>query len=229
MPTGDRHPDEAANARDLHLVAQARAGDRAAMSTLLARYQDRLFGVCVSMVGNRDDAAELAQDTLVKLIRNLHQFDGKSLFSTWAIRVAMNVCLSHRRAARHRQTVSLDGAQSAFSDTRTKSASSAETLRGEVPRGRGGAEGDGEHSGTSGVEPLAEHAPVSRALASLDTEQRSILILRDVRGLDYDQIAFVLDVPVGTVKSRLFRARAALRTAVMTLTTHPSDPMPRAQ
>ncbi len=224
MPTGDQQPDDAATARDLHLVAQARAGDRAAMSTLLARYQDRLFAVCVSMVGNRDDAAELAQDTLVKLIRNLHQFDGQSLFSTWAIRIAMNRCLSHLRAARHRRTVSLQGAGSAFSDTRTDSASPAETLRGDVPRHHGAAEGDGEHSGRSGVEPLAEHAAVSRALASLDMEQRSILILRDVRGLDYDQIAFVLDVPVGTVKSRLFRARAALRTAMTNSTTNPSSP-----
>ncbi|MFN0012002.1 MAG: RNA polymerase sigma factor [Phycisphaerales bacterium] len=225
MPTGDRQPDDAANARDLQLVAVARAGDRAAMSTLLARYQDRLFGVCLGMAGNRDDAAELAQDTLVKLIRNLHQFDGKSLFSTWAIRVAMNVCLSHRRAAKLRRTVSLDGGP-AFSDTQTDAASPDATLRGTLASDAGPAGDDREHSGPLGVELPAEHAAVSRALASLDMEQRSILILRDVRGLDYDQIAFVLDVPVGTVKSRLFRARAALRTAMMHLTSHPSGPMP---
>lgn len=207
--TGAKSPSDGANARDLQLVRAAHEGDRAAMSTLLVRYQDRLYAVCLRMVRNRDDAAELTQSALLKLIRNLDQFDGRSAFATWAIRVAMNLCLSHLRGARLRRHARLDVVRQAESQDQTDAASSAETMRG----GGGGCVSR-EQGGFLSVEPGGGESALSHALAALEAQQRAILLLRDVRGLDYDQIAYVLDVPVGTVKSRLFRARAALRAAL---------------
>ena len=196
----------AANTRDLHLVQAVRSGDRAALGTLLARYQDRLYIVCLRMVHNRDDAAELTQGALLRLIRSLDQFDGRSAFSTWAIRVAMNLCLSHLRGAKLRRHTGLDQVREVGSHDQTDAASPGESIR--VPHAAQ------EHRGSSSVEPVGGDGALARALAGLEAQQRAILVLRDVRGLDYDQIAYVLDVPAGTVKSRLFRARAALRAAL---------------
>jgi len=203
------------DARELTLVkaiqsagSDPAAGEsRAAWAELLSRYQDRLFGVCMRMVSDREMAADLTQDAMVKIIEGLASYDGRAKLSTWMIRVTMNVCLSKLRSEKLRRHASLEG-------------------MGEGPEGRrgpGGREGFADvRLGTTGAEggELGPEQSVSRnegrrrvaeALSMLPAEQRSLLVLRDCRGLDYDQIAEILDVPVGTVKSRLFRARAALR------------------
>jgi RNA polymerase sigma-70 factor (ECF subfamily) len=166
---------------------------------LLSRYQDRLFGVCMRMVNDRDLAADLTQDAMIKVIEGLGSFDARAKLSTWMIRVTMNVCLSRLRAERVRRHVSLDS-----------------TERGPTGSGPGGrseawSHEAGEPEPTDRVERDETRRRVSAALLRVAPEQRAILVLRDCRGLDYEQIADVLAVPVGTVKSRLFRARAALR------------------
>lgn len=210
---GHTEPTEA-DAEDLRLIALVRAGgvggggtaagaSGPAWSQLLRRYQDRLFGVCLRMLGPsaraRQTAADLTQDAMVKIIQGLPSYDGSAKFSTWAIRVTMNVCLSHLRGAKLRQHASLDGSQSRGSDS-DRYGEHAHPAR--------------EPNTGSGVLPDEERRQVAQALTTLDPEQRAILVLRDVRGLDYEQIARVLGVAVGTVKSRLFRARAALREAL---------------
>ncbi len=196
MTLSDPHPDP-----DAALLRRAQSGDRAALSLLLTTHQDRLYAVCVRMVTDRTTAADLTQDTLVKIIQHLPTYDGRSQLTTWMIRIAMNTCLSYLRSQKHRRHTRLDPA-------------------GDPPNsGSGrGEEGRGGHSpaarelpGSSGVELQEQRAIVSRALAELDPDHRAVLILRDVQGLDYDQIAGALSVPVGTIKSRIFRARAALR------------------
>ncbi len=202
-PHGRAADAEAAAARDGQLVAQARAGDAGALSTLLARAQNRVYAVCLRLVNDPDLALDLAQDTLLKVARNLDQFDGRSAFATWTYRVATNVCLSHMRAARLRRHTTLDGLPEPVAENHGFAQTDA-ALDREA----------GELAGDPGVkEPGGGHAlaAVERALATLDPEPRAILVLRDVRGLDYEQLAAVLDVPLGTVKSRLFRARALLR------------------
>lgn len=203
-------PDPAAPS-DSDLIAAINRGDSAAWSTLLTRYQDRLYAVTFRMVSNPDTAADLTQDAMVKIIQGLGSWDGRAALSTWMIRIAMNVTLSHLRAQKLRRHASLEG----MAESGTRRAS------GHHNRGSGGAgtSGSGASSLAQAREPDAGsrvqqdelRERVAGALEALDADQRAILILRDMQDLDYEQIAAVLEIPVGTVKSRLFRARAALR------------------
>jgi RNA polymerase sigma-70 factor (ECF subfamily) len=204
-----------ADAQDLALVKAIQAGDTGSWSKLLIRYQDRLFGVCMRMVGDRERAADLTQDAMVRIIEGIKSYDGRAKLSTWMIRVTMNVCLSKLRSEKLRRHASLDAG--------------LETRSGKPGVG-GGAGGTGwvGRSASERVpdeqtrEPAAElriereetRRLVAAALLRILPEQRAILVLRDSKGLEYEQIAEVLDVPVGTVKSRLFRARQALREAL---------------
>ncbi|MBL8990202.1 MAG: RNA polymerase sigma factor [Phycisphaerae bacterium] len=199
------------DARDFALVDAIRRGDHARWGELLARYQDRLYAVCFRTLGGgtraHQHAADLCHDSMIRIMQGLGSFDGSSKLSTWMIRVTMNTCLSWLRAQRHRAHASLDAPrQSGESDSGS----------GRVETGSESLPG-GEPPAASNVERTEQRRRVARALEGLDPEQRAILVLRDLQGLEYDQIAEVLGTPVGTVKSRLFRARAALRAAVETL------------
>ena len=191
---------------DAALLERARSGDRAALGALLTEHEAMLFAVCLRTLGERETARDITQDTLVKAIQSLEFFDGRSRFSTWITRIAINACLSHLRKQRLRKHASLD-----------------------APAGRGSGRGGFSGSGGGGIsQTLHSMEPepgsrieqdetlecLDRAMARIDPEQRVLLSLRDVRGLDYARIADALGVPVGTVKSRLFRARAALREAM---------------
>ena len=194
---------------DAVLVERARGGDRDALGELLTGHESMLFAVCLRTLGDRETARDITQDALVRAIQSLDSFDGRSRFSTWLTRIAINACLSHLRKQRLRKHTSLDAP---------------------VGRGAGGG-GRGDSSGSSG-QGIAQTLPgrepepgsriekeetlecLDRAMARIDPDQRVLLSLRDVRGLDYARIADALGVPVGTVKSRLFRARAALREAM---------------
>lgn len=205
-PQPRRAPAHTAEApADESLVAAAQSGDQAALSALLARHQDRVYSVCLRMVGRTEAARDVAQDALVRLIEGMASFDGRASFTTWMTRVVMNVCLSHLRREKLRRHASLDA-----------------PARGVPGRSAGGDDGPtwaATHRGREpdvdqGVQASEEIARLTRALDELDADQRAILILRDMHGLDYAQIAATLEVAVGTVKSRLFRARAALREAM---------------
>lgn len=202
------------DAHDRRLVAEIRRfglttpQGKHAWSELFLRYQDRLFTICFRMVPNRETATDLTQDAFVKLLSGLDSYDGRSKLSTWIFRVTMNICLSHLRAAKLRKHASLDALSPSLS-------------RGVAPSSYGNMGDLGNHPSwigqqtelqpEQGVEHQQRRLRVAAALSALDAEQRAILVLRDVQGLEYDQIAAVLEVAVGTVKSRLFRARAALR------------------
>lgn len=207
-------PPTEADARELALVAAIQGGDSSAWAELLGRYQDRLFGVCFKMVGDREMAADLAQDSMIKIIEGLGSYDGRAKLSTWIIRVAMNVCLSKLRSEKLRRHASLE----ALSEAASPGGGGG---RAGGPRGGRGAERPAatfQQSREPAAEVSVEQGELRRRLAGallrISPEQRAILVLRDSRGLEYEQIAEVLGVPVGTVKSRLFRARAALREAL---------------
>lgn len=186
--------------RELQLLKAHREGDPDAIGALLESYQRRVYSVCYRMLGRADEAADLTQDTLVKVIEGLESYNGRSKLSTWIIRIAMNCCLSHLRREKVRKHGSLD-----------ELASTDPGRTGDVKLGK--PLESGEPSAAARVEQTERQAGLLRALNSLDPDFRALLVLRDLNGLDYLQIADVLDVPVGTVKSRLFRARAALRDA----------------
>jgi RNA polymerase sigma-70 factor, ECF subfamily len=186
---------------------------KAALATLVTRYQDRLYAICLRMLGgaDREAAADLTQESLLKIIQGIESYDGRSRLSTWLIRVTMNTCLSHLRSSKVRRAASLEAVRASAGETSSVRFSDGRERRGEL-------------SGADRVEQTESRRRVAAALAGLDSEQRAVLVLRDVQGLEYDHIADVLQVPVGTVKSRLFRARLALRDAI----DPPADHVPKA-
>lgn len=198
-------PDEA---KDRALVIASREGDRGALADLLTRYQDRLHAICYRMCGDHDAARDLTQEALVKIIQGLHQFNGRSKLSTWMIRVTINVCLTDRRRRRLRRTVALSPS-SVDVFGRGSSGSAAPPHDAGAPAGCG-AERE-EPGSIMRVQQAEEREMLYAAMARLDEPQRAIIILRDVHDLDYRQIADILELAGGTVKSRLFRARQGLR------------------
>lgn len=192
------------DAQDLQLVEAIRRGDTQAWAKLITKHQDRVYATCVRMVHNRDLAADLAQDSFVKIIQGIGSFDGRAKFSTWMTRVVMNVCLSKLRSEKLRRHASLER----MGQT---------TQTGDLEAARPQFEQTREPAAHAGVEEHEDRERVLTALRYLDPEHRAVLILCDCRGLPYEQIADVLGVAVGTVKSRLFRARNALREAVEAL------------
>lgn len=186
--------------RELQLVEAHRDGDPQALTELLQAYQHRLYAICYRMVRDVEEAGDLTQDALVKIIENLDSYDGRSKLSTWIIRITINGVLTHLRKKKVRRAHSLDSP-----DVRYGAASDAEETGVLEPADHG------EPSAHERIEQQEQREALIRGLMRLEPDTRAILVLRDMQGLDYEQIGLVFDVPVGTVKSRLFRARAALR------------------
>jgi len=155
----------------------------------------RVYGLCFRLLGKREEASDAAQAVMLRLVQVLGQYDARSRFSTWTYRVTTNVCISRMRSAKVRHTLSLSSAEGADGEARYS------------PVGR-------EPDPQRGVERQDAARRLGLALASLEPDQRAILILRDGQDLSYEHIAGVLEVGLGTVKSRLFRARTALRAAM---------------
>ncbi|HEX2023098.1 MAG TPA: RNA polymerase sigma factor [Acidimicrobiales bacterium] len=172
---------------DDELVAAGRAGDRSAIDVLLRRHYPRLRAVCRRLTGDADDADDACQEALVALVRGLPRFDGRSAFATWAYRVTTNTCLDELRRRRRRPPLrSMDDEAGSLADDPS-------------PR-----------SAPDVGDRVAARLDVDAALARLAPEFRTAVVLRDLCQLSYDEIAEVLDVPVGTVRSRIARGRAAL-------------------
>ena len=189
-------PAKTARFEDALLVRQVQAGEAHAFTQLVAKYQDRVFNTCWRICGHAEDARDLTQDTFLKAFESIDTFRGRSAFYTWVFRIAVNLSLSHRRKGVHRAALSIDRPVRA-GDERTAPAASLV---------------DRNASDPSRAVTHAETAEqVTAALASIEPDHRVVIVLRDVEGFDYQEIADILDLAVGTVKSRLFRGRLALR------------------
>jgi RNA polymerase sigma-70 factor (ECF subfamily) len=180
------------------LIGEIKAGNRAALGMLLESQQKRLYQVCLRMLGNRDTAAEACQDAMVSIIQSIGDFRGESRLSSWMIRIAMNQSLTRIRRDKVRRTVSLDASYGPADDDQ------ATELRRRLADTR-------ELSPDQHVLKEERQRLVMRAMTDLDPDHRRVLVLRDIDGMDYAQLAETLELPLGTVKSRLFRARTALR------------------
>lgn len=187
------------------LLADARAGDPAALGELLSQHQDRLYRVCLRMLHNRDDAAEVCQDAMLKIVQHISEYRGDAQLTTWMTRIAMNQALTRLRRGKVRQTVSLDG-----NPGNNTHEDQATALRHRLMETR-------EPDPAQRVQVKEQVHLLEQALAALEPDFRSVLVLRDIDGMDYQQIAKALDISLGTVKSRLFRARLALRQEMMKL------------
>ncbi len=178
---------------DDELVRRATAGDRDAFSTLVLRHQDRIYALCLRWVRDPALAEEVAQDAFVSAWRALPGFRGDARFTTWMTRIAVNHCKNRRlylARRKHDQHEPLEGEPRDDAPAREIADPRAGTDR---PLHRSEAE-----------------ALLHAALDQLDESHRAIVLLRDVEDLDYEEIADALDIPRGTVKSRLHRARAQL-------------------
>lgn len=177
---------------DRALVAQTQEGNRDAFSTLVTRYQERVLNLVYRGLGDHDAALDVAQEVFLKAYRGLGRFQGESQFFTWLFRITMNETISARRRRDRRQR----------------------------PLSLGREDHDGERQQDPPdltFEPGAEAARhddvamIQRGIAALDEEQAQVLLLRDIDGLSYQEIAATLELPLGSVKSKIHRARLALK------------------
>ncbi|MBI2347253.1 MAG: sigma-70 family RNA polymerase sigma factor [Deltaproteobacteria bacterium] len=175
---------------DKELVQRIQNGDRPAFNQLVLKYRNRVMGIAARMLGDRGEAEELAQDVFVKVYRALGDFQGAALFSTWLFRVTVNSCLNHRRKRRAEVRI-LDGAGDAALAVADPSSNPHQLLEQKELR-----------------------IALEKSIQSLPEEQRIVLILRDVEGLSYEEIADSLELELGTVRSRLHRARLQVQAGI---------------
>ncbi len=183
---------------DAMLVERCRQGDSAAMERLILKYQNRIFNVILKMCTNPHDAAELTQETFVKIIQSIAKFESKSSFYTWAFRIAVNLTLNHCQRNARFEIRSLNSGDCGHRSEGTQALS--ELLS------------DDSSPDPEKVAQNKELCEIAvQSLMKLDEEQKAVVILRDIEGMNYAQIADVLQVKLGTVRSRLSRARSRLR------------------
>ena len=186
------------NIDDAVLVDMCRRGDSKAMERLILKYQNRIYNTILKICANTEDAAELTQDTFVKVIENIDKFEGRSGFYTWAFRIAVNLTLNYCK-----RNVQL-GFRSLENSDDERDGQGKIALKEFLTD-----ESSPDPAAVVINKELAEIAV--KALMKLDDWQRAVIVLRDIEGMNYAQIADVLDIEHGTVKSRLSRARSALR------------------
>lgn len=181
---------------DREALEAFRAGDEGAFDLLVLRHQDRIVRLARRLVGDPESALDAAQETFVKAWRALPRFQGASRFSTWLTRIAINQCrneLRRRRTVKHTRPLSLDVEVVGSDVLRRDTLATADPGAYEVARGR------------------EVDEACRAALSRLDPDAREILVLREVEGLSYEDMAALLDIALGTVRSRLHRARNELR------------------
>ena len=183
-------------------MSAAQAGDRGALDALLRRHHDRLWVLCRRMAGNDADAQDALQDALIAIARGIRRFDGRAAFTTWSYRVATNACLDELRRRRRRPVPEALGAGAHDGGL---GLDPIDRPDGDAPFGAGTA-----RRGEEGIEAIADRLEVDAALARLPDDFRAAVVLRDLCDLDYAEIARVLDIPPGTVRSRIARGRALL-------------------
>lgn len=179
------------NDDDRRLIAACLGGKREAFGELVSRYQGRLYNAAIRLVDNAEDAADVVQDAFLNAFTSLSSFKGDSEFFTWLYRIAFNTAISLKR--KKRPTVSLEATRA---------------------NGDGGLDPDDPSDYIrpgAALERSEEEQQLHAALARLSHEHREALVLKDIDGLKYEEMAEILGVPVGTVRSRLHRARTELR------------------
>ena len=169
-----------ASATEAQLVAAATHGDRVALDELLRRHQGRIYAICLRMTGNEADARDATQEAMLAICRGVARFDQRSAFSTWVYRVTTNACLDELRRRTRR------------------------------PLARGTASDVSTAVHTAPDDAVTARLTLDAALARLPLEFRAALVLRELCELEYSEIAEVLAIPPGTVRSRIARARGAL-------------------
>lgn len=188
---------------DREIIEQVLAGDTDAFGLLVERYQNKVYSLALRMVGNEDDACDMAQEAFLRAWRSLKAFHFDSSFSTWLFRLTHNVCIDQLRSRQRKPTVSLtvseDGGE--------------EASQLDLP--------DPDPDPEQLLLLAEDRALLARAMDALAPDYREILTLRAIDDLSYGQIASILHLQEGTVKSRLSRARAQLRDKLLQIGNNP--------
>ena len=163
------------------LIGLASQGDAAAFNSLMGMHERRMYAVALRMCGNAEDAQDCLQEAMLRVYRAISGFKGQSSFSTWLYRITMNTCLDELRKRKNRPSTSLDGLVDAGETPERH------TLRREVRQ------------------------TLQAMISELPEDMRAAVVLRDIQGYSYDEIAEMLDTNVGTIKSRISRGRERLR------------------
>jgi len=193
------------NIDDLSLVRACREGQTEAYGELVRRHQARLYPTVLRLLGSHEDARDALQDAFIRGFEKLEQYQGESSFHTWIYRIAVNMALSRLRTRRSRGALRLWG---------SRHDPPMIDVPDESP------ESDPSHS----IERAEREARIAAALATLGEDQRAVIVLKDFDGRRYEEIAEILKIPVGTVRSRLHRARALLRTELQSLIDFDEEP-----
>ena len=172
---------------DAELIRSTLAGQTDAFGRLVLKYQDRLYNTLFRVLGSAEDARDVVQDAFVQAFLKLESFRGSAAFYTWLYRIAFNLAMSHRRRARPTASLDFGRSEHGMEPIDGQPTPEADVARGDRAR------------------------LVHVALAELAGEFREVIVLRELEGCRYEEIAEILELPIGTVRSRLFRARLALR------------------
>ena len=192
----DGKTERAREGDDRELVLRFLAGETGAFDPLVLRHQDRVMNICYRILGDYEEARDCAQETFIKVYRSLKSFKGKSVFSTWLYRIAVNTCknrLSSSAYRRRKKMLTLGAAGNGRDDPR----------RVDPPNG---SPTPPERAENREVERL-----VQTAIDGLDADHKTVVVLRDIEGLSYEEVSRATGFPVGTVKSKLARAREKLK------------------
>jgi RNA polymerase sigma-70 factor, ECF subfamily len=195
---------ELANLPDADVVTLAQQGREAAYRELIRRYERPVFSLVFRMVRDRETAEDLAQETFIKVLNHIDRYRPEFKFSSWLFKIANNVAIDHLRK-RHLDTISIDGSPHAATAAEIEASTIDVVERGETAL----EELESKELGTA----------IERAIARLRPEYRSCIMLRHVEGRSYEEIAATLDLPLGTVKTYIHRARHELRRALEHLRT----------
>lgn len=175
------------------LVKKSKAGDIDSFELLISSYDRKAYNIAFRMMGNEEDAKDMAQEAMLRVYRSIKDFKEQSSFSTWLYRIVTNVCLDELRRRKKEKTVSLDNTiETDSGEMRLEICSDRETPE-------------------DAYERLEQRQLIADAIKQLNEEYRSVIILRDVQGFSYEEMSFMLDCSLGTIKSRINRARNALK------------------
>lgn len=185
---------------DHDLVRRVQGGDSAAFRMLFDKYHRRAFAVAMGVVKNEDDALDAVQEAFVKVHKNIHKFEGSSSFYTWLYRIVMNVSIDHVRRTSRRRNLDFDEralheqSEVAGDGALIPSMTDANPGKAALRRELGGA--------------------IGAALQELPEHHRAVIVLREIEGMSYEEMAETLEVPKGTIMSRLFHARKKMQAAL---------------
>ena len=194
--------------REQEWIARAKAGDMQAFEALILQHEKIVYNVALRMMNHSEDAKDISQEVFLKAYKNIKNFDERAMFSTWLYRITTNTCIDELRKRKGKQSYSLE--------------EELENEEGSMQR-QIADEGETPEESLLRVERKDE---LKKALAQISEEHRIAVILRDIRGLSYEEIAEIMDLPMGTVKSRISRARNQLKQEILKIRERKDD-LPR--